>query len=142
NFRNFKKSLLVMVPIVAGVFWVMGLMWMTGLSLNLYNMVMIPSVMGMSIDNSIHVYHSYEELGKGSLDRVLASAGLSSLLASLTNAAGFLGLLFCHHGGLRSMGIVATMGLFTCLISTLVFLPLLLQFLEWRSGKKGAARGI
>src|SRR4029453_3923571 len=63
-------------------------------------MVMIPWIMGMSIDNSIHVYHSYEELGKGSLGRVLGSAGLSSLLASLTNAAGFLGLLFCHPGGL------------------------------------------
>jgi len=135
NFRNFKKACLVMVPIVAGVFWVMGLLWLGGVSLNLYNMVMIPSIMGMSIDNSIHVYHSYEELGKGSLEKVLASAGLSSLLASLTNAAGFLGLLFCHHGGLRSMGIVATLGLLTCLISTLVFLPMILQFWEWRKEK-------
>src|SRR4029434_565451 len=55
NFRDFKKSLLVMIPIVAGVLWVMGLMWATGLSLNLYNMVMIPSIMGLTIDTSINL---------------------------------------------------------------------------------------
>ncbi|MBL7685256.1 MAG: MMPL family transporter [Deltaproteobacteria bacterium] len=132
NFRNLKKSSLVMFSILSGVVWVMGVLFLSGMSLNLYNMVMIPSIMGMSIDNSIHVYHSYEEMGQGSLGRVLREAGLSSLLASLTNAAGFLGLLFCHHGGLRSMGVVASIGLATCLISTLVFLPMILQFFEWR----------
>jgi hypothetical protein len=136
NFKNFKKTLLIMFSIVSGVFWVMGVMAATGLALNLYNMVMIPSIMGMSIDNSIHVYHSYEELGRGSLGKVLKTTGISALLASLTNAAGFFGLLFCHHGGLRSMGMVATIGLATCLVSTLLFLPLILQFLEWRSYRR------
>jgi predicted RND superfamily exporter protein len=54
------------------------------------------------------------------------------MLASLTNAAGFIGLAFCTHGGLRSMGLVAVTGLATCLITTLVFLPMTLQYLEWR----------
>ncbi|HEX5034181.1 MAG TPA: MMPL family transporter, partial [bacterium] len=60
NFRNVRKTLLVMFSILAGVFWVMGVMFLAGVKLNLYNMVMIPAVMGMSIDNSIHIYHRYE----------------------------------------------------------------------------------
>ncbi len=135
DFKSLKKTSLVMFSILAGVFWVFGVMFLTDIKLNLYNMVLIPSVMGMSIDNSIHIYHRYEELGKGSLAKVLSSTGVSALLASLTNAAGFIGLLFCHHGGLKSMGVVACIGLATCLISTLIFMPMILQYSEWRKIK-------
>ncbi|MFO1462226.1 MAG: MMPL family transporter [bacterium] len=132
DFRSLRKSLLVMFSILAGVFWVFGVMYLAGLRLNLYNMVMIPAVMGMSIDNSIHVYHRYEELGRGSLSKVLSTTGISAMLASFTNASGFFGLVFCTHGGLRSMGVLATIGLGTCLLTTLLYLPMILQFLESR----------
>lgn len=132
DFRSLRKSLLVMFSILAGVFWVFGVMYLSGTKLNLYNMVMIPAVMGMSIDNSIHVFHRYEELGRGSLSKVLSTTGISAMLASFTNAAGFFGLVFCTHGGLKSMGIVASIGLGTCLITTLLYLPMILQFLEER----------
>lgn len=131
DFRSWKKTGLVMFSILAGVFWVIGVMYLLRIKFNLYNMVMIPAVMGISVDNSIHVYHRYEELGAGSLSRVLSTTGVAALLASLTNAAGFVGLTFATHGGLRSMGWVAVIGVITCLISTLVFMPMLLQFREW-----------
>jgi hypothetical protein len=142
DFRNWKKTGLVMFSILAGVLWVMGVMYLLRLKFNLYNMAMIPAIMGISVDNSIHVYHRYEELGRGSLAKVLSTTGVAALLASLTNAAGFVGLSFATHGGLQSMGWVAVIGVVTCLISTLVFMPMLLQFREWvRGGNKGKALG-
>ncbi len=135
SFRNFKKTALVMYSILAGVVWVLGVMYLTGIKFNLYNMVMIPAIMGMSIDNSIHIYHRYDELGPGSLGRVLGTTGVSALLASLTNAAGFIGLTFANHGGLRSMGVIVLIGLATCLITTLIYLPMILDFLENRRAK-------
>lgn len=130
DFRNWKKTFLIMFSILAGVIWVIGVMYLLRIKMNLYNMVMIPAVMGMSVDNSIHIFHRYEELGRGSLSKVLSTTGIAALLASLTNAAGFVGLAFCTHGGLRSMGQVAVIGVVTCLITTLVFLPMILQFRE------------
>ncbi|MCB1215487.1 MAG: transporter, partial [Deltaproteobacteria bacterium] len=99
-------------------------------------MSMIPAILGMSVDNSIHFYHRYRELGSGSLGRVWSSSGLAALLASLTNGAGFVGLAFSIHGGLRSMGYLALLGLATCLITTLIFMPLALQYWEWRQKDK------
>ncbi len=130
DFRKWKKTVIVLLSIVVGVFWLLGVMLIFGIKFNFYNMIIIPAVMGMSIDNSIHIYHRYEELGRGSLAKVLSSTGVASLLASLTNASGFLGLLFCVHRGLYSIGLLAVIGVVTCLVSTLVFLPALLQFLE------------
>ncbi len=130
DFRSVRKTAIVMTSIVLGVFWLLGVIYIFGIKLNFYNMIIIPAVMGMSIDNSIHIYHRYEEMGRGSLAKVLGSTGVASMLASLTNASGFLGLLFCVHKGLYSIGLLAVIGVGTCFLSTLVFLPALLQFLE------------
>ncbi|MBI3540665.1 MAG: MMPL family transporter, partial [Deltaproteobacteria bacterium] len=130
DFRDWKKSGIVLLSIVLGVLWLLGIMWLFKIKFNFYNIIIIPAVMGMSIDNSIHIYHRYEELGRGSLQKVLSSTGVAAMLASLTNASGFFGLLFCTHRGLYSIGLLAVIGVATCLISTLVFLPMLLQFLE------------
>lgn len=137
EFRQWRKTLMVMASILTGLIWVFGVMWLLHLKLNLYNIVMIPAIMGMSIDNSIHLYHRYEELGKGSLSKVLSTTGVSALLASCTNASGFIGMVFCMHGGLRSMGNMALIGLATCLLSTLLYFPAFLDYLEKR--KKSAA---
>jgi uncharacterized protein len=130
DFRSFRKTLIVMTSIMLGVLWMFGLMWMFDVRLNFFNMVIIPVVLGMSIDNSIHIFHRYQELGPGSMPRVLASSGRAALIASLTNASAFIGLLFCTHKGLFSIGLLATMGVATCLVSTLFFFPVMLLFLE------------
>ena len=111
-------------------------MYLLGTRINLYNLVIIPAIIGMSVDNSIHIYHRYQELGRGSLPKVLSTTGIAALMASLTNAAGFVGLAFCTHGGLRSMGVVAVIGVVTTLLSTLMFLPLLLHWWEKKRGLK------
>lgn len=132
DFKNIKRTLVVMASIVTGVLWALGVLFLLGDKLNLYNIVMIPAVMGMSVDNAIHVYHRYLELGKGSLGKVLGTTGIAAVLASMTNAAGFVGLTFSFHGGLQSMGKLAVIGVVTCLLSTLLFMPLLLNWREKR----------
>ncbi|MBI2082809.1 MAG: MMPL family transporter [Deltaproteobacteria bacterium] len=133
DFRSFRKSLLVISSILMGVFWLMGVMNIFDIRFNFYNMIIIPSVMGMSIDNAIHLMHRYDEMGKGSLKKVISTTGLTCLLASLTNAGGFAGLLFSIHKGLYSIGLLAVIGVGTCLLSTLVFLPLILKLREIKS---------
>jgi predicted RND superfamily exporter protein len=130
DFRKVSTTALVVTPILLGVLWMLGVMWITKMKFNFFNMIIIPAVLGMSIDNSIHIFHRYKELGPGSLSRVLSSSGMAALLASLTNASAFVGLLFCNHRGLYSIGQLAVVGVATCLLSTLVFFPALLQFME------------
>ena len=45
---------------------------------------------------------------------------------------GFAGLLLSFHPGLRSIGLLAVVGIGTTLLSALLFLPALLQWLEDR----------
>jgi predicted RND superfamily exporter protein len=95
-------------------------------------MVIAPTVVGTSIDNSVHLYHRYKEMGKKNLMLALRSTGGAAFLSSATNICGFLGLAFVSHSGLRSIGNLAILGMTACLITTLLFFPALLQFLEDR----------
>ena len=45
---------------------------------------------------------------------------------------GFAGLLFTAHPGLQSLGIMAVLGIGMTLLTSLTFLPALLQWLEIR----------
>lgn len=130
DFRSAKKTLLVSLPLVVGMGMVFGLMRLCGLSLNMFNIIVLPSIIGIGIDNSIHIYHRYECLGKGTLDKVIRSVGIASFLASITTIIGFGSSLISHMPGLASLGSLAIIGLGATFISAVVFFPALLLVLE------------
>ncbi|MFH1874217.1 MAG: MMPL family transporter [Pseudomonadota bacterium] len=136
DFRSVKATCLVLSPIVLGVLFLSGFMYILKLKLNFYNMIAAPIVVGTSIDNSVHLYHRYKEMGKGSLIYALRSTGGAAFMSSMTNICGFLGLVFAFHNGLQSIGDLAVTGMVACLITTLVFFPALLQVIEDRKVKK------
>ncbi|HPQ81061.1 MAG TPA: MMPL family transporter, partial [bacterium] len=134
DFRSVKAAVMVVSPIVLGVFLTFLIMYVLGIRLNFYNMVVIPTSVGTSIDNAIHLYHRYREMGRGSVVAAWKSSGSAAMTSSLTNIFGFMGLCFTFHSGLRSIGSLAVAGLTACLLTTLLFFPALLQYLEDRKG--------
>ena len=139
DLRDFKKTLLIVSPILLGVVIMFGFMFIFRLKLNFYNMIVIPTVFGTSIDNSIHIYHRFEEMGKKSLMKVLKTSGGAALMSSLTNIFGFLGLVFANHRGLSSIGVLAIAGMMACLFTTLIYFPAALEYLTSRK-QNGAAK--
>jgi predicted RND superfamily exporter protein len=80
----------------------------------------------------VHLVHRYREAGPGSLRAVLRSTGEHVTMGALTTMIGFSGLLLSFHPGLRSIGLLALIGIGTTLLAALFFLPALLQWLEDR----------
>ncbi len=132
-FRSVRWALLALLPLVVGVLWMLGLMVLTGVSLTFYNLVVLPAVLGIGNDCGVHLVHRYREEGPGSVLRVLRSTGEHVTVGALTTMIGFSGLLFSFHPGLRSMGVLALIGIGATLLAALVFLPALLQWLEDRT---------
>ena len=132
-FRSVKWAALALLPLAVGVLWMLGLMVLTGISLTFYNLVVLPAVLGIGNDCGVHLVHRYREEGPGSLPRVLRSTGEHITMGALTTMIGFGGLLFSFHPGLRSIGLLAVIGIGTTLLAALVFLPAVMQWLEDRS---------
>ena len=132
DLRSLTDTLLVLTPLLTALVWITGFMYLFEIKLNLYNMVAFPTVIGMGIDNGVHVFHRYKEIGKGSLRLVLRTTGFALLATSLTTMVGFSGLVPAHHPALTSIGILSLIGLGCCFVTSVTILPALLQLKENR----------
>jgi hypothetical protein len=97
-------------------------------------MIVLPAVLGIGNDAGVHLVHRYREEGRGSIFQVLRSTGEHVTIGSLTTMMGFGGLLLSFHPGLNSIGSLAVVGIGTTLLSAILFLPSLLQWMEDRVG--------
>ncbi|HEX7070262.1 MAG TPA: MMPL family transporter [Rhodothermales bacterium] len=136
NFRSIRWALLALVPLIVGVLWMFFFMKVFGVQLNFYNLVVLPSVLGIGNDAGVHIVQRYREEGKGSLRRILRTTGEHVSMASITTIVGFGGLLLSFHPGLDSIGQLAVIGVGATLVAALTFLPGLLQWMEDREATR------
>ena len=130
SFRSPRWTLVAVFPLLVGLSWMLGLMELFGIPLTFYNLVVLPTVLGIGNDGGVHLTHRYREEGRGSIRRVLRSTGEHVSMGAITNLIGFGGLLLSGHPGLQSIGVLAVVGIGGTLAATLVFFPALLQVVE------------
>ena len=130
DFRSFSKALLAMTPLIIGVVWMIGVMEMSGLMITLLNIMAIPMIIGIGIDDGVHIVHRYQIEGKDSHKKVYASTGRAILLTSITTMLGFGSLWFATYRGLGSMGIALFIGVGTCFLATVFLIPTLIGMLK------------
>jgi hopanoid biosynthesis associated RND transporter like protein HpnN len=131
HFRSLGAVILALIPVGIGTLWLAGLMGWAGVPINLANIMTLPLVIGIGVTNGIHILNRYAEEGTpGILSR---STGKAVLVSGLTAIAGFGSLILAQHRGIRSLGFIMSVGIATCMIAGLTFLPALLSLIgRWR----------
>jgi len=114
----------------------LGAMVLFDLQINLFNAVVLPTVLGVGIDNAVHIQHAYCRLGRGSVPRVVATSGRAALLSSATTGIGFGAAITAHHLGIQQMGLLAVLGIGCTFAATTVIFPAALRVLEGRGLRK------
>jgi predicted RND superfamily exporter protein len=130
SFRSFRWTMVAMLPLLVGFLWLFGIMMITGLMFNFYNLVVLPAILGIGEDSGVHLAHRYIEEGRNSVWSVLSSTGQHITMGAATTMLGFAGLIFTNHPGLQSLGLIATIGIGMTLLAALTFLPAIIQWLE------------
>jgi predicted RND superfamily exporter protein len=125
--RRVKGTLLAMLPVVLGMLWTAGLMWLCDLKVNLANLVAVPLIVGIGIENGIHLVHRSREEACEGWALVAGSTGQSVALFSLTTMVGFGSLMVARYYGIFSMGLLLTLAVGSVLLASLTVLPLLLH---------------
>src|SRR5438093_13033459 len=95
--------------------------------LNPANIMTLPLVIGIGVTNGIHVLNRFAEEQTPSI--LARSTGKAVLVSGLTSIAGFGSLILAKHRGIQSLGYVMSIGLATCMVAGLTFLPALLNLL-------------
>ncbi|MBH22984.1 MAG: hypothetical protein CMH57_00725 [Myxococcales bacterium] len=137
DLRSIKGALVCLSTMAVALLWTIGGMVLFDIRLGLYNMIVLPMVLGTGIDGSIHIYHRTLEMGTHRILYVLKTTGLSVVAASLTTLAGFAGLLVVLHKGIKSIGDLAVVGILATLLAVISFMPGLL-LIVYANHKPGA----
>jgi len=131
--RSVLSVLVILLPLILGVGFTIGIMSILGIKLNFFNMLALPTVIGMGVDDGVHIVHRYQELGRGSARYVTRTTGMAAVLTTLTTAVGFGSLLTANIFGLNALGLLTIIGISMALLTTLVVLPAALQWRENRA---------
>ncbi|MFN0064595.1 MAG: efflux RND transporter permease subunit [Myxococcaceae bacterium] len=135
SLRSVRRTLIVAGPLFLGMLSLGGALVLFDVRINFINGVVLPNLLAIAVDNSVHLYHRYQEEGVGSLPFILKRTGFAALVATLTNASGYATLLLAHHTGLRSISYVALLGVATTFFGTTFVFPAVLGLLE-RAGAR------
>ncbi len=133
--KDFVYSLLVMIPLILGTVWTMGLMDIFHVNFNLANSLFLPLIVGAGVEYGIIIIRRWRELKNQSIgDHVLFpfSTIKGVLLAGLTTTVGFGSLVISDHQGIYSLGLLAVIGSLCILLAAILFLPALLYIINRR----------
>ncbi|MCP4601354.1 MAG: MMPL family transporter [Proteobacteria bacterium] len=125
DFRHLGYAVLGMMPLLAGFAWMVGIFVLLGKKFDVANVEALPLILGIGIDDAVHVLHAIRRQGIGALPNVLRHTGRALLLTSLTTGVAFGSIAFASHRGLAGMGLLLVLGVVSCFIASVVLLPAL-----------------
>jgi len=130
DFRSLKLALMAMIPLLAGGLWMVGLLHSFGLMLTFVNVTALPMIVGIGIDDGVHMIHRYRREGYRQARRVLLSTGKAILLTTLTTMLGFGAMLGASYRGLVSLSLMLIIGVGACFLTTVLLLPPLFSLIK------------
>ncbi len=140
DFRWPRRALLALTPLLLGVLFSVGILGLCGVPLNPANMIAFPLILGVGVDNGVHVLHDYllrRTEGRASVSRAI---GRGVLVKALTTMIGFGTLMLSTERGLVGLGLILTLGVGGSMLTALVFLPALLHLSDRRAAQPAAAQ--
>jgi predicted RND superfamily exporter protein len=126
DFRSPARTLLALLPLAMGVVLSLGILGLFGLPLNPANMIAFPLILGVGVDNGVHVLHDFLMRRREGKSTISYAIGRGVLVKALTTMIGFGTLMISSERGLMGLGFILTLGVGCCMLSALVFLPALL----------------
>ena len=131
DFEGLRNIALALLPPLAGAALMLGIMGLLEVDLNPANLIILPLILGIGVDNGVHVLHDFR---RQSGHHYVSSPSMinSLILTSLTNMVGFGSMIIAPHRGLKSIGVVSSVGVGSCLLISVVVLPAIMTLISLR----------
>lgn len=121
--KSFKKTLLVMGPLLVAGLLTCTVNIFLGIPFNFANIIALPLLLGMGVDSGIHIMHCLHENLDDNNHLLQTSTARGVMFSSVTTMSSFISLALIPHFGISSMGITLAVGISFTLLCTLIILP-------------------
>ncbi len=123
SFRNLRLSLLVLMPIVFAIIVAFGILRILGHPFTFMAVTAIPLIIGIGIDNGIHLVRRYRDSGHSDILDVTRDTGAALIQSNLTTIIGFGALTASTFAPLAELGLVTSLGVSLALVGGLCLIP-------------------
>jgi uncharacterized protein len=131
--RSLGLTLLTLLPLALGMLWLVGLMGLTGVRFTLFNVPILPAILGIGVDNGVYLTDRIRRVqGLEGLADALGGTGAAILAATATTVMGFAAFMVADNGGLRGIGVLAVLGISIAAVAAILVLPSLAALLRRR----------
>ncbi|MDH5365613.1 MAG: MMPL family transporter [Cyclobacteriaceae bacterium] len=136
SYGRIELSLIAFIPILLSWLWTLGVMGLLDLKFNIVNIIICTFIFGLGIDYSIFVVRGLTQKYKYNQDD-LFSFKKSILLSAITTLVGIGVLVFAQHPALKSIALLAIIGIVSVIFITFTIPPILYNFLIQNRKNKG-----
>jgi predicted RND superfamily exporter protein len=129
--QSFLKAVLVSTPLLLGLIWTMGTMGHLGIEISIVTAGLGAMILGLGVEYGVFMLERYEEereKGKdvlSSLRTSMPSVGTSLMASGFATILGFIALTLSFSPMLQKLGFSLALGIFYCLITSLLVSPLI-----------------
>ncbi len=134
DFRNLATAILTLTPLACSFLSLFGIMALTGIKFDFVNIIAVPLLIGIGIDDAVHITHRYLIEGRGSIRRTVNLTGRAILLTTLTTIIGFGSFIPSPMRAMRSTGIVLSLAMALAFLYSVLLHPALLYLFRERLG--------
>jgi hopanoid biosynthesis associated RND transporter like protein HpnN len=128
DFRSVPRMLVAVAPLALGVLMTLGIMGLFHVPLNPANMIAFPLILGVGVDNGVHVLHDWMLRRAEGRATISHAIGRGVFVKACTTMIGFGTLMISTERGLAGLGLILTLGVCCSMLSALVFLPAALRY--------------
>lgn len=127
-FKSLGQTLLVLATLAISLVWLGATMAWLKIDINLANFFALPMLIGSGVDHAIHILHDARH--RTTLHELLDDTIPAVFLSCLTTIFSFGTLIFVHHKGLASFGLVLTLG------TTFIMLASVIGLTAWVENRR------
>ena len=131
-FRSVRVSLIALIPIVFGIVVTFGLLLLFRHRFSFMSITAIPLIIGIGIDNGIHLVRRYRENESIGILAIAKASGAALIQSNLTTIVGFGALMASSFEPLAEMGLVTSLGVALALVGGLGLVPAVILLGEQR----------
>lgn len=120
-------ALLVLLPLLLAGILTGASTVLLHISFNFANVIALPLILGVGVDNGIHMVHRMRSSMPANANLLQTSTAKAVLFSTLTTICSFGNLALSPHRGMASMGLLLSTGIGFTLLCSLIVLPALMK---------------
>jgi len=141
SFRKASYTLLSISALIISLIWVFGTMVLLGMTFNILAVAVVPLIMGLGVDYSVHTLHNYRtEISRGKTPKEaiklsITEIGMAMFLSMITTVIAFMSFLSASIPPIRNFGIILGLGILYTFIISITYVAAFIYLLDRKKKK-------